>query len=172
MSILPLVQISTEDLSNKENPLKKPCNDVDDFGSDFQKIVDDLIETFWSHRIAVGLAAPQIGIQLRVAVINQKNNEGEPDLLIVNPKIISNTGKKDRRMESCMSLPHYAGEVERRHKISISYQDRFGEIRKLEASGFLARIILHEIDHLEGFLYVDRMSSLSRLESTDIFNKD
>jgi len=71
-----------------------------------------------------------------------------------------------------MSLPHYQGEVTRRKKIHISYQDRFGEQKEMKASGFLARIIAHEIDHLEGFLYVDRMEENSTLETVDFFEKD
>lgn len=71
-----------------------------------------------------------------------------------------------------MSLPNLAGEVERRHKISITYQDRYGKTNELSAEGFLARVIAHEIDHLEGFIYVDRMDSSAKLEHTDIFEND
>ena len=172
MSILPLVQIDTSQIINKELLLRKPCDTVTDFGEAFQKQVNNLIETFRSHKIAVGLAAPQVGIYIRLAVINISKDKQEEDLIIVNPKVIAMSGKKDRKNESCMSVPNYAGAVERRRKISISYQDQFWETQKLDADGFLARVLFHEIDHLEGILYIDRMSDLSALETTDIFKYD
>ena len=155
MSIIPLVQINKFQFLNEELLLKKPCDIVTDFGEEFQEIVNNLLETFRSHKIAVGLAAPQIGIYVKLAVINISKDKLEPDIIVVNPTIISSGGKKDKKNESCMSLPNYAGEVERRSKISISYQDKFGEFKKLDAEGFLARVLFHEIDHLEGILYID-----------------
>ena len=174
MSILPLVQLKKSEISQKESPLRKPCEEVKDFGPEFQKVVDDLIENFMNHKIAIGLSAPQIGIQLKVSVIslNKDKQKAEDMLIIVNPKILSISGKKDKKKETCMSLPNYTGEVERRHKISISYQNRNGEEKRIEAEGFLARVIAHETDHLEGLLYVDRMKDSSKLEPTDIFAYD
>lgn len=172
MSILSLVQLKPREIGSKKPPLGTPCEEVKDFGSEFQRIVDDLVDTFMAHRIAIGLAAPQVGIQLRLAVINLDKNKSENTLIMVNPKVLSTSGKKDKKKESCMSLPDYAGEVERRHKIVIVYQDRFGKEETLEAEGFLARAIAHETDHLEGFLYVERMSDSSQLVRTDIFKDD
>lgn len=172
MSVLQLVQITKQEVSKKGPPLRVPSEEVLDFGQEFQKTVDDLTETFMQHKIAIGLAAPQVGIQLKLAVINLSKGKTEPTLILVNPKVVSTSGKKDKKKESCMSLPDYAGEVERRHKIEISYQDRFGSDKTLEAEGFLARVIAHETDHLEGLLYVDRMSDISKLEATDIFKLD
>jgi peptide deformylase len=172
MSIRPLVQIEQKDFKVEDIDLRKPCQEVTDFGEDFQKSVEDLVETFWSHKIAVGLAANQIGIPLKVAVINPTRDNKVPDLLLVNPVITSLTGKKDVKKESCMSIPHFAGEVERRKKVSISYKDRHGNEQQLDAEGFLARVIQHETDHLDGKLYLDRMGDLSRLAATNIFGKD
>jgi peptide deformylase len=172
MSVLPLVQISKHDMSKRDSPLRAPSEEVTDFGEEFQKIVEDLVETFMQHKIAIGLAAPQVGIQLKLAVINLSKDRTEPPLILVNQKVLSTRGKKDKKKESCMSLPHYAGEVERRQKIHLSYQDRFGSDKTLQAEGFLARVVAHETDHLEGFLYVDRMIDLSKLEATDIFAQD
>ncbi len=173
MSILPLVQLKKDKFHTKETPLREKSKEVDDFGADFQSFINDLVETFYQHKIAVGLAAPQVGVQLKVCVINPKRH-GEPDdtLIIVNPKILSTSGQKDKKKESCMSLPNYQGEVIRRTKISISYQDRFGKEHVLEAKGFLARVIAHEIDHLEGYLYIDRMVENIELEPAEFFNKD
>lgn len=169
MSILPILQLNHHEFSKKDTSLRVASQEVVDFGDSFQKIVDNLIETMKHHKIAIGLAAPQVGIPLKVSVININENKAEPTLIIVNPKILSTSGKKDKKKESCMSLPHYRGEVERKHKISISYQDRFGKPKHLEAEGFLARVLGHEIDHLEGILYVDKMESLSGLEPVDFF---
>lgn len=172
MSIIPLVQITKQDISTKGLVLRQQSLEVKDFGYEFQGIVDDLIETLMHHKIAVGLAAPQIGILLQVAVVNTSKDKTEPTLILVNPRLVSTSGKKDKKRESCMSLPYYAGEVERRSKISIIYKDRFGIDATLDAEGFLARVISHETDHLEGMLYVDRMQDLSSLEKTDIFEND
>jgi peptide deformylase len=172
MSVLPLVQLKPKEIGSKKHPLRTLCGEVKDFGPEFQKIVDDLVDTFLGHKIAIGLAAPQVGIQLKLAVINLNKDKPENTLVMVNPKVLSTGGKKDKKKESCMSLPDYAGEVERRHKIAIAYQDRFGKEEILEAEGFLARAIAHETDHLEGLLYVDRMSDPSQLVWTDIFKDD
>ena len=169
MSILPILQLNRHEFSKKDTSLRVPSQEVIDFGESFQKIVDDLIETMKHHKIAIGLAAPQVGIALKVSVINLNENKEEPTLIIVNPKILSTSGKKDKKKESCMSLPHFRGEVERKHKISISFQDRFGKAQHLEAEGFFARVLCHEIDHLEGTLYVDKMERLSSLEAVDFF---
>jgi peptide deformylase len=172
MSIISLVQLDRVEFENKDVSLRKPSEEVSDFSDDFQKKIDDLLDTFWSHKIAVGLAAPQIGMQLKLAVINHKRDKAAPMLIIVNPKILSTSGKKDKKKESCMSLPDYAGDVERRTKLVLRYQDRYGEPQQMEAEGFLARVIQHEVDHLEGYLYIDRMKDLSKLETTDIFKND
>lgn len=169
MSILPILQLNRHEFSKKDTSLGVSSKEVVDFGDSFQKIVDDLIETMKHHKIAIGLAAPQVEILLKVSVINLNENKAEPTLIIVNPKILSTSGKNDKKKESCMSLPHYRGEVERKQKISISYQDRFGKPKHLEAEGFLARVLGHEIDHLEGILYIDKMESLSGLEPVDFF---
>jgi peptide deformylase len=172
MSIIDIITINQQQFKNPDVPLRNPCIPIDDFGDEFQKKVDDLIETFWKHRIAVGLAAPQVGIAQKFAVINQTRNENSEMLVLVNPIITSETGKKDRKKESCMSVPDFAGEVERRKKITIEYQDRYGSKQSLAAEGFLARVIQHEVDHLEGILYIDRMENLAKIEKTDLFKSD
>jgi peptide deformylase len=169
MSTLPIVQLKREEFQGRDTSLRLACNDVTEFGAEFQHVVDDIVETFKRHRIAVGLAAPQVGIQLKLAVINISEEKKEPTLILINPRIVSESGRKDRKKETCMSLPHYCGEVERREKLTVAYQNRRGEPETLSARGFLARVIAHEIDHLEGVLYVDRMESLSALEPVDLF---
>lgn len=172
MSIVQLTQINKNEIKNKNHSLRTPCKEVVSFDDEFQSLVDNLIETFMSHKIAIGLAAPQIGLNIKLTVINTNKEKNPEHLILVNPIVLSTSGKKDKKRESCMSVPNYAGEVERRDKISIKYKDRFGNDHQLDAEGFLARVIAHEVDHLEGFLYVDRMSDISKLEHTDIFEND
>ena len=171
MSVLPIIQLNKNEFTKENTVPRKKGEEVIDFGDDFQKIVDDLIDTLEYHGIAIGLSATQVGIPLRLSVINLSKDKNEPTLIIVNPKIISTSGKKDKKKESCMSLPHFQGEVERRYKINISYKDRYGNPQELNESGFLARVIFHEIDHLDGILYIDRMYNLSTLEHVDFFKE-
>src|SRR5437762_10345259 len=89
MSIVPLVQLNKNNFYDKMTNLRSPSAIVSDFGSQFQTIVENLEETFFAHKIAVGLAAPQIGIQLRVSVINVKHDRSDPTLVIVNPIVVS-----------------------------------------------------------------------------------
>lgn len=173
MTVLPLVQLGRENFMEKGTPLRRPSEGVAHFGPEFQKIVDDLVETFLSHKIAVGLAAPQVGIALRLAVINVSKDKDEETLVVVNPEILSSSSKKEIKRESCMSLPGYGGDVERSYKIEVSFRDRHGEHRTMEAKGFLARVFQHEIDHLNGLLYVDRMTDPERqIVEVDIFKDD
>lgn len=169
MTILPLVQLSRNEFTKVDSVLRMPAKEVNNFDEDFQRTVDDLIETLCHHEIAIGLSAPQVGIPLRVSIINLSQGKTDPHLILVNPKVLRISGKKDKKKESCMSVPHYRGEVERRYKISISFQDRFGKPQSLDTQGFLARVIAHEIDHLEGVLYIDKIDDLSTLEPVDFF---
>jgi peptide deformylase len=169
MSVLSILQLDREAFTIPDTSLRLSSHEVLAFDGKFQKLVDDLIDTLKHHRIAVGLAAPQVGVALKVAVINLREDKLEPTLVIANPQVLSVSGKKEKKKESCMSLPHFRGEVERRDKIAVSYQDRFGARMTLKAEGFLARVVAHEIDHLDGVLYVDRMVALSNLEPVDFF---
>lgn len=172
MSIKSVVQLSGKAELVHRSALNRSASPVEDFGKSFQSVVDDLIDTMMHHDIAVGLAAPQIGYDLRVAAIHLKTEQHTDPLVIANPVIVSVSGKKDVKKESCMSVPHVRGPVERREKISITYQDRAGTRQSLAAHGFLARVISHEIDHLDGKLYTDRMRSLADLEPVEFFKKD
>ncbi|NNV53873.1 peptide deformylase [Limnovirga soli] len=168
MSKLQVIQLSGDNIYTKETSLRQASSVVTLFDDDFQKEVDNLIETFYSWKIAVGLSAPQVGLQKRIAIINMDKSKPQDTLVIVNPEIQSESGKKDIKKESCLSIPGCRGEVERRHKIHITYQDRFGIRKQIGVEGFLARIFMHEIDHLNGILFVDRMTSQTKLEPLDI----
>jgi len=169
MSVLPIIQIEKKDFTIKSTIIRQTSQQVSDFGDGFQKFIDELIETLKDNPIAIGLAAPQVGKLLRVSVINLNKNKEEPTLIIVNPKVVSWSGKRDKKKESCMSLPHYRGEVERRQKVILSFQNRYGTQQQESFKGFLAHVIGHEVDHLDGILYIDKMEKGVNLEPVDFF---
>lgn len=163
-----IIQLKKSDFYNKDVCLRNKSIVVTDFGDEFQKEVDSLIETFRLWKIAVGLSAPQIGIFKRFSIINLDKSLPEDDLIIVNPEIKASSGKKVIKKESCMSLPQVRGEVERRDKIVLSYQDRYGNTNEIKLEGFKSRVVQHEIDHLDGVLFVDRMKPDKELEDLEL----
>ena len=169
MSILSIIQLEKKDFTKKGTIVRQTSQRVSDFGDDFQKFVNELVDTLKDSPIAIGLSAPQVGKLVRVSVINLNEGKKEPTLIIVNPQVISWSGKKDKKKESCMSLPHYRGEVERRKKVTLVFQDRYGVQHQEIFEGFLAHVIGHEIDHLDGILYIDRMKKGTKLEPVDFF---
>lgn len=168
MKTFDIIQLEKSDFYNEEVSLRNKSVEVIDFGDEFQKEVDILIDTFRKWKIAVGLSAPQIGIFKRFSIINLDKSNIDDDLIIVNHEIKSLTGKKDRKKESCMSLPQVRGEVERRDKLVLAYQDRYGNMNEIKLEGFKSRVVQHEIDHLDGILFVDRMSQDKILEDLDM----
>jgi len=167
MSIQKIIQVTPEHVNDKQLTVRQSSVKVEKFDENFQKIVDDMIETIKSMKIGVGLAAPQISHNIQLFIANINEGKVEPTLVIVNPEIIKISGKKDKKFESCLCVPYYRGLVERRHKIEIKYQDRNGNFNEMIAEGFLARVFQHEIDHLSGILYTDRMKDEDKLEKVD-----
>jgi peptide deformylase len=166
--MLNIIQLNSENFFDKSSVLREKSESVTDFGSFFQNEVDELLRTFHNWQIAVGLSAPQIGIKKRFFVVNLSNNKSEPDLIIVNPIITNTSGKKDIKKESCLSLPNVRGNVERRYNLALTYLDRYGKEQNFSCEGFIARVVLHEIDHLDGILFVDRMTNGAVLEPLNI----
>lgn len=169
MATLPMVQIKKGYFNIRNTSLRSKSTEVTSFDDELQSIIDDLIETLEKSKIAVGLSAPQVGILLRISLINLDLERKQPTIILINPKIILLSGKKDKKKESCLSIPGYRGEVERRYKLEIEAKDRFSKSHKIKAEGFLARVIQHEIDHLDGILCIDRMKDLNKLEPVDFF---
>ena len=112
----------------------------------------------------VGLAAPQVGLELSLLVLNPSGEAGQADqeLVMLNPKILSRKTLEFGE-EGCLSFPSINAEVERHKKIRVSYQDLDGETQEVGFEDFLARIVLHEMDHLQGVLFVDRLSAAERV---------
>ncbi len=144
--------------------LKDVCSSVITFDAQLESLIRDLIDTMHSGPGSVGVAAPQIGVPLRVCVVDvaasklgKNNNHGL--LVMVNPEILKREGAAVMR-EGCMSVPDYTGDVERATDITVRYQDGNGAFHEIEASGFEAVAIQHENDHLDGMLFLDRITSL------------
>jgi peptide deformylase len=134
-------------------------------------VIQDLVDTMVDSGHSVGVAAPQIGILQRVVVVDvsrsklgKDNNHGL--LEMVNPEIIEKSGSKLMR-EGCMSVPDYTGNVLRAEHIVVEFTNRIGQLRVIEANGFEAVAIQHELDHLDGLLFLDRVSSLK----TDLYRR-
>lgn len=156
---LEIVTLPNETLRQKARPVTK-------FDDDLQKLIDDMIETMREAN-GVGLAAPQIDLPYRLAVIETlpdydedgEEIEGTRDLyVIVNPEIVWKSREVADGVEGCLSIPGYLGEVDRHESIRVRAQDRNGRKFRLKLHGWDARIFQHEIDHLDGVLYIDRLT--------------
>ena len=144
--------------------LKKVCNPVVKIDRDIHTLVEDLLDTMHAGPGSVGVAAPQIGVTLRVCVVDvsasrngKDNNHGL--LAMINPEIVARNGAAIMR-EGCMSVPDYTGDVERATEITVRFTEPDGTTRELVASGFEAVAIQHEMDHLDGVLFLDRIVSV------------
>jgi peptide deformylase len=144
--------------------LKKLARSVDTVDNEIRGLIEDLIDTMREGPGSVGVAAPQIGVSLRICVVDvsksklgRDNNHGL--LTLVNPEILQREGTALMR-EGCMSIPDYTGDVERATRITIRYLDTEGAGCELEASGFEAVALQHEMDHLDGVLFLDRIASI------------
>jgi peptide deformylase len=143
--------------------LRHKARKVSDFGPDFQTLVDDMVETM-RQAPGVGLAAPQVGESIRLIVVEYGDDENEdipPKLyVLVNPEITRTSADTLVGTEGCLSIPGIQGDVERFEAVTVKGLNRHGKPMTVKAKGWLARIFQHEIDHLEGILFVDRAEKL------------
>ena len=144
--------------------LKKVCNRVEAIDNEIHSLVRDLLDTMHDGPGSVGVAAPQIGVTLRVCVVDvsanrhgKDNNHGQ--LCMINPEITARSGTAVMR-EGCMSVPDYTGDVERATEIRVRFLAPDGTGHEIDASGFEAVAIQHEMDHLDGILFLDRIVCL------------
>lgn len=133
-----------------EEVLRKKCEPVRVYGSELWSLLADMKETVRAENGA-GLAAPQVGVALRAVVIDVEEGFYE----LVNPVIVAQKGEQ-RGPEGCLSVKGKQGTVRRPYKVKVEYRDRFGKKHKLTAEGFFARAVCHELDHLDGILYIDK----------------
>lgn len=149
-----------------EPSLRLKAKQVTKFDTELQTLVDNMFETLRAAP-GVGLAAPQIGESLRLVVVEYTEDEDEnakpKKYVLVNPEIIKRSEEMVTDVEGCLSLPGLAGRVERHQAVTIKAKNHFGKPLKIEAEGWLARIFQHEIDHLDGVLYIDRAEEVFEL---------
>ena len=155
MTIYPIIVAPDPRLKIKGKPVEK----VDD---EIRQLMDDMLETMYAAH-GIGLAAAQIGVDKRIIVVDVAHEKDESDpMCMANPEIVWVSDDDVQREEGCLSLPEQYSEVTRPEAIRVRYLDRENEIRETEADGILAVCIQHEIDHLDGVLFVDHISSLKR----------
>lgn len=130
--------------------LREQAKPVTKFNNHLHKLLDDMAETMY-EALGVGLAAPQVAILKRVIVVDI----GEGLIEMVNPEIIEKKGEQISPPEGCLSIPNLSGEVRRAQWIKLHGQDRHGNPIEMEAEGYLARAFQHEVDHLNGVLFID-----------------
>lgn len=141
--------------------LETPTNLVEKFDEEFRKLTDDMFESMYAAQ-GVGLAAPQIGISVRVAVIDVTNGKNpEARLVCANPQIIHAEGEQHEE-EGCLSIPGFRGRVMRPAFVTVRAQNVTGEEFEMRSEGLLARAFCHEIDHLDGILFINHLSLLKR----------
>lgn len=147
--------------------LRRKARKVADFGPELQALIDDMIETMRDEP-GVGLAANQIGVSLRVIVVEYGDDEDETVpvrlYVVINPELTRLSKEKIIGIEGCLSIPGYAGNVERHEVLTVKGMNRHGQPMTLKAKGWLARIFQHEVDHLEGVLFVDRAERVWKIE--------
>ena len=144
----------------EERALSSATDLVGVFDDALRVLIADLLETMAAESQCIGLAAPQIGSSLRVAVARP-----EEVLVLVNPRVVSTCGESNVTRESCMSLRGFSGRVERRESVTVAFQDADGAAQTRHFEGYSARIVQHEIDHLDGILIRDR--ALGGLRATE-----
>jgi peptide deformylase len=144
-----------------EPVLQQPGEPVTEFGDDLRKFVADMFETMYAAQ-GVGLAAPQVAVSKRITVIDVSNGkDAKKKLVLINPEIIEREGKIYEE-EGCLSFPEIREKVVRSAKVKIRAQDEFGKWFEAEGEELLSRCMQHEIDHLDGKLFIFRISALKR----------
>jgi len=137
----------------------KPVETVDD---EMRLLMDDMLETMYEAP-GIGLAAPQVGVSKRVIVMDiAREDEPKAPLCMANPELVWVSDEDSVYEEGCLSVPEHYADVVRPAEIRVKYLDRAGKPQELKADGLLATVIQHEMDHLEGILFIDHLSSLKR----------
>ena len=158
MSKLEIITLPDRLLRTKSAPVER----VDD---EVRRFLDDMLETMYDAP-GVGLAAVQVGVPRRLVTIDvarREDENAEPNpLFLINPEILTSSDERDVHEEGCLSIPDYYAEVERPASLRVRYLDRDGKLQEMDAEGILAVCLQHEIDHLNGTLFIDHLSKLKR----------
>lgn len=172
MAVRDIIKIGTPSLRERSREL----TEEEIRSPDLADLVQDLFETMRTAR-GVGLAAPQVGENVRVVVLDVKPNprypyiEASGELVLVNPVLTPSSAAREEDWEGCLSIDNLRGRVPRWVDLSVSYHLPGGEKRRIEVSGFLARAIQHECDHLDGILWVDRLEDTRSITQLAEFEK-
>jgi peptide deformylase len=164
--------VATREVLRYPHPsLKTVCQELTaDDGAETERVAEDLLDTMRSFDHCVGLAAPQLGELVRMVAVDvtghPKATACQGLLVLVNPRVVSARGGVVAR-EGCLSIPHLTANVRRATQVVIEATDPAGEPLRVDTEGFEARCLLHEIDHLDGILFLDRVDSLA----TDVFRR-
>lgn len=142
--------------------LRQKAKRVSTIDGSIQQLIDDMVETLQQAK-GVGLAAPQVGVSLRVVVLQMPDEE---PITIINPQIVRRSGEREVA-EACFSVPGYAGEIKRSVSVIVKGQDRQGKAIRLKATDLMAQALEHELDHLDGVLYIDHIESQDKLHKVE-----
>jgi len=149
-------------LTEPNKILRQISKEVQNVGKEEQTLMDDMVDTMYDAN-GIGLAAIQIGIPKRIIVMDiSKNNEKKTPLYFVNPKIVNKNNDLSTYEEGCLSVPNQFAEIDRPSTCTVEYLDYEGNKKTLNATGLLATCIQHEMDHLEGILFIDYLSKLKK----------
>ena len=168
----PLIAVSKEAVKNPplkiymlgQETLRTPANRIVKVDDSIRKLAKDMLITMYSAK-GIGLAAPQVGVQKRILVIDLNFEDPEsPPNVFINPEIISASASLDTYEEGCLSIPGVYLNVVRPSSIKLSYRDEMGRPKKMNAEGLMARCIQHEIDHLNGVLFIDKVTDEDELK--------
>lgn len=147
-----------------DDRLRGKCTEVTEFNDELKALVEDMFETMYDDN-GIGLAAPQVAVKKRLVVMDVPKDDSDVQglnkLVLINPKIINKEGSCESE-EGCLSVPEYRAKVDRFEKVSIQYFDENGVEHTLDADGLLAICIQHELDHLDGRLFIDYLSPLKQ----------
>ena len=168
----PLIAVPKEAVKNPplkiymlgQETLRTPANRIVKVDDSIRKLAKDMLITMYSAK-GIGLAAPQVGVQKRILVIDLNfEDPNSPPNVFINPEIISSSASVDTYEEGCLSIPGVYLNVVRPSSIKLSYRDEMGRPKKMNAEGLMARCIQHEIDHLNGILFVDKVTDEDELK--------
>jgi peptide deformylase len=157
MAVMPVIKM--------DNPLlHRKAKKVGKIDSSIQKLIDDMVETM--HEVGgVGLAAPQVGVPLQLVVIQETD---EADVItLINPEIVKTSEETEMMTEGCLSLPGYRGEIKRFTSVTVRARDHQGKLIRIKGEDLLSQVLQHEIDHINGIVYVDHLESMDKLEKIE-----
>ncbi len=164
MSVLEILTIPDQRLKNKSTEVKL-------FDINLKKIVKDMFDTLNDSGNGIGLAAPQVGVEKRIVIVDLKENNKSSPVIFINPVIIKESRERAVNEEGCLSIPGYYAEVERAKEVDVEWYDLEGEKITKTFSGLFSICIQHEIDHLDGILFIDYLSRLKRRRANEKVKK-